>query len=145
LLKECREENVPNLTFQRRRIEGLVRPTVIIVDGEALYRWFVSESLATRGVHVVQCRTVAEAAHYLDRRLVADLLIVDAQTAEDEGDATRGTLRRLTASVPSLVLDSSRDTPDGYGEDAVIVDKPVDSGRLAELVEGRLHPDAQTA
>jgi DNA-binding NtrC family response regulator len=147
LLRNRREEDVPHLmNRQRRRIEGVVRPTVIIVDGDALYRWFVSEALATHGVHVVQCCRVDEAAHYLDRCLAADLLIVDAQTAEDEGDAAWGTLHRLARSVPSLVLDSSRrEGRDSDGEDAVIVEKPADSSLLAELVESRFHADARIA
>jgi DNA-binding NtrC family response regulator len=145
--EDVARKTLPNqMNSHRRRIEGLVRPTVIIVDGDALYRWFVSEALATRGVHVVQCRTVEEAAHYLDRRLLADLLIVDARSAEDGGDAAWRTLRRLAASIPSLVLDSSRrDTRDSYGEDAVVVEKPVDSSLLAELVESRFHADARMA
>ena len=136
---------MPNLmNLQRRRIEGLLRPTVIIVDGEALYRWFVSEALATRGVHVVQCRTVEEAARYIERRLPADLMIVDAQTAEDGGDAAWGTLRRLAVSVPSLILDSSgRDTRDSSGEVGAVVEKPADSSLLAALVEDRFHADAR--
>jgi CheY-like chemotaxis protein len=136
------EDHVPNMMHPgKRRLEGLVPPTVVIVDSEALYRWFVSESLAAFGVHVVQCRTVGEAASYLAGRGWADLLLVDAQTAADEGDGARGALRRLAASAPSLLLDSS--SPGGHesprdGMD--VVEKPDDSGVLVETVNSRLHP-----
>ena len=60
---------------RKRKIEGPGRPTVIIVDREALYRWFVTEALDSRGMHVVQFRSMADAAGYLDRHRASDLLL----------------------------------------------------------------------
>jgi DNA-binding NtrC family response regulator len=138
---------VPRLTsLHERRIEGLIRPTVLIVDGEMLYRWFIRESLAPRGVRVVQCRTVAEAFSYLDRRGNADLLIVDAQTAADEGDGAMEMLRQLSATIPSLLLDSFAHSLHAHqAGDALVVEKPADSDVLVKMVDGQLHSGSRTA
>jgi response regulator RpfG family c-di-GMP phosphodiesterase len=138
---------VPRLTnLRERRTEGLIRPTVLVVDGEALYRWFVRESLAPRGVCVVQCRTVAEAFSYLDRRGCADLLIVDAQTAADEGDGVMESLRQVSAAIPSLLFDSCAHGPhEQHVGNALVVDKPADSDVLFEMVDGQLHAGSRTA
>jgi DNA-binding response OmpR family regulator len=134
------------MTLQKRRLCGAVRPTALIVDGESLYRWFVSEALGARGMHVVQCRTVAEAADFLNRRLPADLLIVDAQTLRDEGKPAMETLDRVSSALPCLLLDSSHfDRHPLPDRDIAVVDKPVDSDALFALVEARLHGAAPPA
>jgi DNA-binding NtrC family response regulator len=138
---------VPNLMdIRKRRIEGPLRPTVLIVDREALYRWFVSESLSPQGVHVVQCRTLAEAATYMSRHPGADLLIADAQTVADEGVDAMATLSAMERSTPCLVLDSSADdTLRVRIGSATIVEKPVDSSAIARLVDDEIHSDRRTA
>jgi DNA-binding response OmpR family regulator len=128
------------MTHEKRRLKGAVRPTALIVDGESLYRWFVSEALGARDMHVVQCRTMAEADDFLQRRLFPDLLIVDAQTLQDEGKQAIETLERVSSSLPCLLLDSSHlGLHPPTGRDIAIVDKPADTNALIALVEARLH------
>jgi hypothetical protein len=134
------EDAVPALmTLEKRRLHGAVRPIVVIADGDSLYRWFVNEALATREVHVVQCRTMSEAAAFLQRRRVADLLIVDAQTLRDEGDAGMDALHRASRSAPCVLLDAlNHETHLPSEPDIVVVEKPVDSNVLAALVDQQL-------
>lgn len=131
------------MTLQKRRLHGPVRPTALIVDGDSLYRWFVSEALATRGLHVVQCRTLADAADFLHRRCGADLLIVDAQTLRDAGNQAIEMLGRLSLSLRCLLLDASGDAGhDLFPRDIAVVDKPVDPDALVSLVNDHLYGDA---
>jgi DNA-binding NtrC family response regulator len=129
-----------------RGIEGAPYPTVIIVDREPLYRWFVSQSLDARGMHVVQCRTLREAAACLQRRITADLLLIDGQTVQDEGVEAIELLQRVARSTPCLVLDSTSPsyTNDDVGN-AALVEKPVDSTAIVELLDRHLHRPALPA
>jgi DNA-binding NtrC family response regulator len=129
-----------------RSVEGAPHPTVIIVDREPLYRWFVSQSLDARGMHVVQCRTLREAAACLQRFFTADLLLIDGQTVQDEGVEAIELLRRVARSTPCLVLDSTSPsyTTDDVG-DAALVDKPVDSTAIVEMLDRHLHRAALPA
>jgi DNA-binding NtrC family response regulator len=119
---------------------------VIIVDREPLYRWFVSQSLDARGMHVVQCRTLREAAACLQRRITADLLLIDGQTVQDEGVEAIELLQRVARSTPCLVLDSTSPsyTNDDVGN-AALVEKPVDSTAIVELLDRHLHRPALPA
>jgi DNA-binding NtrC family response regulator len=129
-----------------RGVEGAPYPTVIIVDREPLYRWFVSQSLDARGMHVVQCRTLREAAACLQRFVHADLLLIDGQTVQDEGVEAVALLHRLARSTPCLVLDSTSpsDTHTDVG-DAALVEKPVDSTAIVELLDRHLQRRALPA
>jgi DNA-binding NtrC family response regulator len=119
---------------------------VIIVDREPLYRWFVSQSLDARGMHVVQCRTLREAAACVQRRMAADLLLIDGQTIQDEGVDAMELLQRVARSVRCVVLDSTSPgyTNDDVG-DAALVDKPVDPTAIVELLDRQLHRPALPA
>jgi DNA-binding response OmpR family regulator len=135
-----------SIDIRKRRLEGPLRPTVLIVDREALYRWFVSESLNPQGVHAVQCRTLAEAAAYISRHRGIDLVIADAQTVTDEGDDAMAMLSVMARSTPFLLLDSSADDTLGVRVgSATIVEKPVDSSVVARLVDDEIHRDPRTA
>jgi DNA-binding NtrC family response regulator len=129
-----------------RGVEGARYPTVIIVDHEPLYRWFVSQSLDARGMHVVQCRTLREATTCLQRLMTADLLLIDGQTVQDEGVEAVELLQRVARSTPCLVLDSTSPsyTNDDVG-DAALVEKPVDSTAIVDLLDRYLHRPALPA
>ena len=129
-----------------RSVEGVPFHTVIIVDREPLYRWFVSQSLDACGMHVIQCQTLREAAACLQRQLAADLLLIDGQTVQDDGVEAMGLLRLLARSTPCLVLDSTSPSysNDDVG-DAALVDKPVDSTAVVELMDRHLHRAALPA
>jgi DNA-binding NtrC family response regulator len=119
---------------QKRRLEGPSRPTAVIVDREALYRWFVSEALGQSEVHVVQCPTLDDADAFL-RRQRPDLLIADETTVRVGGPAAVEHLSALARSIPCLVLASSGAS---LCEQAVVVDKPVDAQALSQLVAREL-------
>jgi DNA-binding NtrC family response regulator len=129
-----------------RLVEGAPYPTVIIVDREPLYRWFVSQSLDAREMHVIQCRTLHEAAACLRRRMAVDLLLIDGQTVQDEGAEAMELLQRVAKSTACIVLDSTSPsyTSDDVG-DAALVEKPVDSTAVIELLDRHLHRPALPA
>ena len=128
---------------EKRRLEGPVRPTALIVDREPLYRWFVSEALGPSHVHVVQCRTLDDADGFLQSQR-ADLLLADEFTVRSAGPDALDHLMRLARSIPCVVLDSSGNASRSYLRDrAVVVDKPVDASALARLVEHELHRQVQ--
>lgn len=117
-------------------------PTVLLVDGDALYRWFVTEALSASGTHVESFTSMADAAACLVAGPGADLVLVDCQTLIDEGAAGRAALARSAAVAPCLLLASA--DPAGSGVDApgtTMVQKPVDLGLLVAVVAGRLGPE----
>jgi DNA-binding response OmpR family regulator len=131
---------------RRHRVEGIPRQTVIIVDREPLYRWFVSESLDAHGLHAIQCRTVGEAVAFARRRLPIDLILVDEHTMQEEGAMALDLLRDLARSITCLVLDSAGpDSPMLDIGEAALVEKPVDSEGVVALVNRNLDRSARSA
>jgi DNA-binding NtrC family response regulator len=129
-----------------RGVAGARYPTVIIVDREPLYRWFVSQALDARGMHVVECRTLREAAACLQRLMVADLLLIDGQTVQDEGVEAIELVQRIARSTPCLVLDSTSPSfTNADVGDVALVEKPVDSTAIVELLARHLHRPALPA
>ena len=109
--------------------------TVVLVDPEALYRWFVTESLQGHGIDVLPCQSLDEAAAVLQTHGAADLLII-------EGDLLLGrdgaTLHALSRGGRCVVLDSDGDWR-REGDGAVtFADKPVDADAVVQLVTGHL-------
>ena len=76
----------------------------------------------------------------------ADLLLIDGQTIQDEGVDAMELLQRVARSVRCVVLDSTSPgyTNDDVG-DAALVDKPVDSTAIVELLDRHLHRPALPA
>ena len=113
------------------------RATVLVVDPEPLYRWFVTESLRASGVDVVTAGTVEDAVAYLraDRNL--DLLVVDGQLHDDD-QQLRHLVQERARVIPVLVLDSEDElSPDANGG-APVAHKPVDSAILVRMVNREL-------
>jgi hypothetical protein len=103
---------VLNLDDTRSAVSGDRRPTVVVVDREALYRWFASQALQA-GYQVVDFSTVRDAATYLERGGVADALLVDEQTATDEGPGAPRVVAGLACLIPSVVFGGWLDGLDG--------------------------------
>jgi DNA-binding NtrC family response regulator len=132
------EDAMPNLSPSRTdHLASPDRATVVLVDREALYHWFVTESLQGRDIDVVPCRSLDEATAVLDSQGAADLLLVDSDLILGR-DAE--TLRALSqdASMRCVVLDSdgSRRRPRGYA--VTFADKPVDRDAVVRLVTAHL-------
>ena len=67
---------MPNLSPSRNdRLASSSHATVLIVDRETLYRWFVAESLHGFGIDVVPCQSLDEATAAVRSLGVADLLL----------------------------------------------------------------------
>jgi DNA-binding NtrC family response regulator len=113
--------------------------TVVLVDREALYRWFVAESLRGSGVDVVPCQSLDEAARALDATIAPDLLIVDGDMLEERGGETLGGVRAHSAATPCLVLDSGGDLLGSRLDAVTIAAKPVDTAAVITLVTSQLH------
>ena len=129
---------MPNLSPSRNdRLAPPHHATVLIVDREALYRWFVTESLRACGIDVVPCRSLAEAADVLHDLGAADLLLVDSDLVLDRDG---GQLRTLSqgASVRCVVLDADGDRRNAAGSALTFTDKPVDADAVVRLVTGNL-------
>jgi DNA-binding NtrC family response regulator len=131
------EDAVPNLSPSRNdRLAPPHHATVLIVDREALYRWFVTESLRGCGIDVVPCRSLAEAADVLHALGAADLLLVDSDLMLDRDGVQ---LRALSqgASLRCVVLDADGDRRRAGGA-VTFADKPVDADAVVRLVRGNL-------
>ena len=112
------------------------RATVLVIDPEPLYRWFVTESLSGCELDVVTASSVEHAATHLREFGRVDLLIADGDLLQGSGPSLR-MLRERAGATPFLVLDSDALSPRGLGN-ARVVAKPVDSAALVTLVTGEL-------
>lgn len=119
--------------------------TVLLVDREALYRWFVAESLREHGVDVVPCASLDEVSDARRGSAAPDLVIVDAELLDRRDPDALRIVRRLAGDAPCLVLDSGRTpTPSRFGWVTVAV-KPVDTAAVVALVTSQLRRDAPAA
>jgi hypothetical protein len=132
------ENTVPNLSPSRNdRFASPDHATVLIVDREALYRWFVAESLHGSGIDVVPCRSIDEATDVLRDLGGADLVLVDSDLVFGrEGDRLRALSQE--ASLRCVVLDSDGDRRRAGGCATTFADKPVDADAVVRLVTGNL-------
>jgi DNA-binding response OmpR family regulator len=122
-----------------------IHATVLLVDPEALYRWFVAESLRESGVDVVVCGSLGEAASVLRDSVAPDLLIVDGEMLEGQDGESLRAMREHAGAARCLVLESGGDLcPDRLGR-AIVVAKPVDISSVIALVTSQLHQVAPTA
>jgi hypothetical protein len=112
--------------------------TVLLVDREALYRWFVAESLRGCGIDVVPCGSLDEATRLLPGLAPPDLLIVDGEMLEGNA-GTLGAVRAGLGAAPCLVLDSGADLSTSGLDSMTIAVKPVDTAAVVSLVTRQLH------
>jgi DNA-binding NtrC family response regulator len=118
---------------------------VLLVDREALYRWFVAESLRGCGIDVVPCGSLDEAASLLGGRAAPDLLIVDGELLEGRDSGTLGAMRANAGTVPCLVLDSGGSLSASRLGAVTVADKPVDTAAVIALVTRQLRRDVAAA
>jgi DNA-binding NtrC family response regulator len=130
---------VPNLSTPRNdRVASPDHATVLIVDREALYRWFVAESLHGRGIDVVPCRSLDEATDVLHSLgVAADLLLVDGDLMRGRGGDTFHALSQR-AAMRCVVLDDGGDRRRAGASAMTFADKPVDADAVVRLVTGTL-------
>jgi DNA-binding NtrC family response regulator len=120
------------------------RPTILVVDPEPLYRWFVAESLGACEMAVMSAASIEDAAAYLRDSGDVDLLIVDGDLFLASGQS-RSMLRERAGAIPFLVLDSDGDlTQQGFGN-VTVAAKPIDSAALDRLVSSQLGRDVSPA
>jgi DNA-binding NtrC family response regulator len=119
--------------------------TVVLVDREALYRWFVAESLRGSGVDVVPCQSLDEAASALREAIAPDLLIVDSDMLEGRAVETLRGVRAEAAATPCLILDSGGDVSLSRLGAVTVAAKPVDTAAVITLVTSQLHRDLPAA
>jgi DNA-binding NtrC family response regulator len=132
------EDAVPNLSPSRN--DHLAPPdhvTVLIADPEALYRWFVTESLHGCGIDVVPCRSLDEATDVLHHLGAADLLLIDSDLIRGR-DGERLHALSQASSMRCVVLDSDGDWRRAGACAMTCADKPVDADALVRLVTGHL-------
>jgi DNA-binding NtrC family response regulator len=115
--------------------------TVLLVDREALYRWFVTESLRGCGVEVVSCGSLDEAARTLREAVAPDLLIVDGDMLEGQEEEALPAMRAYASAAPCLILDSGVDLSQSHLGLVTVALKPVDTAALIALVTSQLHRD----
>jgi DNA-binding response OmpR family regulator len=119
--------------------------TVLLVDREALYRWFVAESLRGCGVDVVACQSLDEAASLLRGAPAPDLLIVDGDMLDGRAAGTLGGVRAHARAMPCLVLDSGGDLSAGGLGVVTVAAKPVDTAAVIALVTAQLRRNIPAA
>lgn len=119
--------------------------TVLLVDPEALYCWFVAESLRGCGVDVMTCQSLEEAASLLSGTLAPDLMIIDGEMLEGPAGELLRSVRAQAGATPCLVLDSGGDLSPGRLGAVTVAAKPVDTAAVIALVTGQLHRDIPAA
>ena len=118
--------------------------SILVIDPEPLYRWFVTESLGACGMAVMAAASIEGGAAYLSDSGSLDLLIVDGDLFLSSGQL-RCMLRECAGATPFLVLDSDGDlTRQEFGT-VTVAAKPVDSAALARLVTSQLRPGVPRA
>lgn len=116
---------------------------VLIVDDEALIRWFVAESLETAGYQVLEAGSAREAlACFQDGGSPVAVVILDLKLP-DSSDL--GLLRRIQQLAPScrVILMTAHGTPDILEEALhagafAVLPKPFDVTKVQRLVADAL-------
>jgi len=111
--------------------------TILVIDPEPLYRWFVTESLGACGMVVMAAASIEGGVAYLGDSGSVDLLIVDGDLFLGSGQL-RCLLRECAGALRCLVLDSDGDLTRQEFGNVTVAAKPVDSAALARLVTNQL-------
>ena len=116
---------------------------VLIVDDEALIRWFVAESLETAGHQVLEAGSAREAlAYFADGGGNVSVVVLDLKLP-DSSDL--GLLRRIQELSPGsrIILMTAHGTPDVLDEALragafAVLPKPFDVTKVQGLVKDAL-------
>lgn len=116
---------------------------VLVVDDEALIRWFVAESLETAGHQVLEAGSAREAlAYFADGRGGVSVVVLDLKLP-DSSDL--GLLRRIQELSPGsrIILMTAHGTPDVLDEALragafAVLPKPFDVTKVQGLVKDAL-------
>jgi DNA-binding NtrC family response regulator len=112
---------------------------VLIVDDEALIRWFVAEGLEGAGFRVLEAGTAAEALKYFEEgRERVDVVLLDLRLPDSHD---LGLLRKIRERCPScrIILMTAHGTPEILEEAIVagafkILGKPFDINHAVGLI-----------
>ena len=128
------------IPYTRAGAADVAHQTVGIVDADPLYRWFVTEAVAARGIGGVEFATVADAARFAAGGPAADLLLIDHQTLVDEcANRPPPDFGALMRGCPCVLLATTEPGGEQLQFGAVVVEKPAGLETLMELVDRRLH------
>lgn len=99
---------------------------VLIVDDEALIRWFVAESLETSGHQILEAGSAREALAYFERGAAPVAVVVLDLKLPDSSDL--GLLRRIQQLAPAcrIILMTAHGTPE-------LLDEALRAGAFAVL------------
>jgi CheY-like chemotaxis protein len=113
------------------------RATVLVIDPEPLYRWFVTESLAGCAVDVWTSASIEDAVPYLRGSGSVDLLIIDGDLFLGSSQSRR-MLREHAGAIPFLVFDSDGELTQPRFDNVTVAAKPIDSAAVVSLVTSQL-------
>lgn len=119
--------------------------TVVLIDREPLYRWFVTEALGGLGISVVACASLDEAAQALQRPLPVDLVMIDGALLDGRNGGGLGAVRDRARSTPCVVLDADHDGWAPRADAFAVAAKPDDTDGIARLVAFYLQPRTPAA
>ncbi len=119
--------------------------TVVLIDREPLYRWFVTEALGGLGISVVPCASIDEAVQVLRLPLHVDLLLIDGALLDGRNHGGLGAVRDRACSTPCIVLDADHDAGPIRADAFAVAAKPADTDAVVSLVASYLHPRTPAA
>lgn len=115
------------------------RPSLLLVEDDALVRVTLAMVLEDHGLHVVEAATGERALYLVEGGLAADALVTDVDLGQGmSGPHLAERVRALRPDLPVVFVTGRppppRDHPRRPGEAYLV--KPFDGGALARLVRG---------
>ncbi|GLS22122.1 hypothetical protein GCM10007874_51390 [Labrys miyagiensis] len=110
------------------------RPSILVVEDEALIRAILSDELRTAGLTVVEATSADEALSYLKTAGMVDLIFTDIQMPGSMNGLELA--RRLRAQNPSLpiIITSGNTGPKGAEGIGQFMPKPYDMEQAVEMI-----------
>lgn len=116
-------------------------PTILLVEDDALIRFFMAEELRAQGWRVVQCSDAGKALRFLQGGAAADLLLTDIRMpGEIDGAVLTHRIRQDYPAMKVVVVTAHLRESELGIEVHGFFRKPVDMPRLAEHVRHLLEP-----
>ncbi|HUC76383.1 MAG TPA: response regulator [Vicinamibacterales bacterium] len=122
-------------------------PTILIVDGEALLRWSLAETLRDAGFQIVEAGDGATAIRAFSSGVVpTDAVLLDLHLP-DSGDLRLLTALRAQSPTTPVILMTAYGSPElqqeACGRGAfMVLDKPFEMSAVSPILEHALHAAA---